>query len=36
MMPDQPTYRRQVMDHLGLIAGKFDALGKGGSIEQAT
>jgi hypothetical protein len=26
-MPDQPTYLRQVLDHLGLVAGMFDELG---------
>ena len=35
-MPDQPTYRSQVIDHLGFVAGMFDALGMGESIDQAT
>jgi transposase len=35
-MPDQPTYRRQVLDHLGLGAGMFDALGLGDVIDRAT
>ena len=35
-MPDQPTYRRQVLDHLGLVAGMFDALGMGEILDQAT
>ena len=35
-MPDHPTYRRQVLDHLGLGAGLFDALGMGDGIDQAT
>ena len=26
-MPDHPTYRSQVLDHLGLVAGMCDALG---------
>ena len=25
-MPDQPMYRSQVLDHLGLVAGMFDEL----------
>jgi len=28
-MPDQPTYRSHVLDHLGLVAGMFDALSLG-------
>jgi transposase len=36
MMPDQPTYRSQVIDHLGLVAGLFDDLGIGEIIDQAT
>ena len=28
-MPDHPTYRSQVLDHLGLVAGMCDALGIG-------
>jgi transposase len=35
-MPDQPAYRSQVLDHLGLVAGMFDALGMGDVIDQAT
>jgi transposase len=35
-MPDQPTYRSQVLDHLGLVAGMFDELGIGDVIDHAT
>jgi transposase len=35
-MPDQRTYRSQVLDHLGLVAGIFDELGIGDVIDQAT
>ena len=35
-MPEQPTYRSQVLDHLGLVAGMFDELGIGDVIDQAT
>lgn len=35
-MPDHPTYRRQVLDHLGLGAGMVDALGLGDVIDRAT
>jgi hypothetical protein len=35
-MPDQPPYRSQVLDHLGLGAGMFDALGLGDVLDQAT
>jgi transposase len=35
-MPGQPTYRSQVLDHLGLVAGMFDELDIGGIIDQAT
>jgi transposase len=35
-MPDQPTYRSQVLDHLGLVAGMFDELGIGDVLDQAT
>lgn len=35
-MPDQPTYRSHVLDHLGLVAGMFDELGMGDVIDQAT
>jgi transposase len=33
---DDPSYRRPVLDHLGLVAGMFDALGLGGVIDQVT
>jgi hypothetical protein len=36
VMPDQAPYRRQVLDHLGLVAGMFDELGIGDVIDQAT
>jgi hypothetical protein len=36
VMPHQPTYRRQVLDHRGLVAGMFDARGMGEVIDQAT
>lgn len=35
-MPDQPTYRSQVLDHLGLVAGMFDELGIGDILDHAT
>ena len=35
-MPDQPSYRSQVLDHLGLVAGMFNELGIGDVIDQAT
>jgi transposase len=35
-MSDQPTYRSQVLDHLGLVAGMFDELGIGEVIDQTT
>jgi transposase len=35
-MPDQPAYRSQVLDHLGLVAGMFDELGIGDVIDQTT
>ena len=35
-MTAQPTYRRQVLAHLGLVAGMFDALGIGEVIDQPT
>jgi transposase len=35
-MPDHPTYRSQVLDHLGLVAGMFDELGIGDVLDQAT
>ena len=34
-MPNPPTYRSQVLDHLGLIAGLFDALALGDVLDQA-
>src|SRR5712691_9879698 len=36
VMPDQPSYRSQVLDHLGLVAGMFDELGIGDVLDQAT
>src|SRR5246127_5699942 len=36
VMPNQPAYRSQVLDHLGLVAGMFDELGIGDVIDQAT
>src|SRR4029434_6255440 len=36
VMPNQPTYRSQVLDHLGLVAGMFNELGIGEVIDQAT
>jgi hypothetical protein len=36
LMPDQPMDHRQVIDHLGLVAGLCDALGMGEIIDQAT
>ena len=35
-MPDQPPYRSQVLDHLGLVAGMFDELGIGDVLDHAT
>ena len=35
-MPDQPMYRSQVLDHLGLVAGMFDELSIGDVLDQAT
>ena len=35
-MPDHAPYRRQVLDHLGLVAGRFDALAMGDVIDHAT
>jgi transposase len=35
-MPNQPIYRSQVLDHLGLVAGMFDALGIGAVLDHAT
>ena len=31
-----PPYRRQVLDHLGLVAGLCDALGMGTVMDHAT
>src|SRR5262245_43253628 len=36
MMPDHPPYRSQVLDHLGLVAGRFEELGIGDVLDQAT
>src|SRR5438093_5404836 len=36
VMPDQPPYRRQVLDHLGLGAGMCDELGLGDVLDRAT
>jgi transposase len=35
-MPDHASYRSQVLDHLGLVAGMFDELGLGDVIDRAT
>jgi transposase len=35
-MPEQPLYRSQVLDHLGLVAGMFDELAIGDVLDQAT
>ncbi len=35
-MPEQPVYRTQVLDHLGLVTGMFDELGLGDVIDRAT
>jgi transposase len=35
-MPDQPMYRSQVLDHLGLVAGMVDELGIGDVLDHAT
>ena len=35
-MPDQPMYRSEILDHLGLVAGMFDELGIGEVIDQTT
>ena len=35
-MPDQPMYRSQSVDHLGLVAGMFDELGIGDVLDRAT
>jgi hypothetical protein len=34
--PDHAAYRRPVLDHLGLVAGMFDALGRGDVLDRAT
>jgi transposase len=36
LMPAHPTYQSQVLDHLGLVAGMFDELGIGDTLDQAT
>jgi len=36
VMPDQPSYRRHVLAHLGLVAGMFDARSSGDVIDPAT
>jgi transposase len=36
VMPNQPMYRSQVLDHLGLVAGRFDELGLGDVLDHAT
>src|SRR5947209_14119570 len=36
VMPDHPIYRRQFLDHLGLVAGLFDELGLGDVLDRAT
>jgi transposase len=35
-MPDHPTYRSHVLDHLGLVAGMFDELSLGDIMDHAT
>ena len=35
-MPEQPSYRSQVLDHLGLVAGMFEELGIGEVLDQGT
>jgi transposase len=35
-MPNQPMYRSQVLDHLGLVAGMFDELAIGDVLDHAT
>jgi transposase len=32
----EPTYRSQILDHLGLVAGMFDELGIGDVVDKAT
>jgi transposase len=36
VLPDQLTYRSQILDHLGLVAGMFEELGIGDVLDQAT
>jgi hypothetical protein len=36
VMPNQPMYHSQVLDHLGLIAGMFDELSIGDVLDHAT
>ena len=36
VMPNQPTYRSQVLDHLGLIAGMFATTAIGDVLDHAT
>ena len=36
VLPDQPTDRRQVLDHRGLVAGLCDARGSGDVLDHAT
>ena len=35
-MEQPPPYRSQVLDHLGLVAGMFEELGIGETIDHAT
>ena len=35
-MPPHPAYRRQVLDHLGRVAGMVDELGIGDVLDHAT
>ena len=35
-MPEHPSYRSQVFDHLGLVAGMFDELAIGDVLDHAT
>jgi transposase len=34
-MPEPPSYRSQVLDHRGLVAGMFDELAIGDVLDQA-
>jgi hypothetical protein len=36
IMHQQPSYRTQVLAHLGLVAGLLDALGLGAIMDHAT